>query len=60
MFLDEHTIWPRREDPAPLPRSRRERVMARFLLLYAFILLLMPVSLGSAADLVRYLIGLLG
>ena len=60
MFLDERTIWPRRDEPAPTPRSQRERVVSRLLLIYAFILLLMPISLGSAVDLLRYLWGLFG
>ncbi len=61
MFLDETHIWPR-EDPRPPPRPRhpKERAIARVLLGYAFLLLLMPVSLGGMVDAIRYLVNLLG
>lgn len=61
MFLDETHIWPREEPPRrPRPRHPKERAISRVLLGYAFLLLLMPVSLGGMVDAVRYLIGLLG
>lgn len=58
MFVDEHSTWPRPE-PAPREPSRQERVMSRLVLVYALVLLLAPISLGSAVDLIRYLAGLL-
>lgn len=62
MFVDDRSIWPRREAPPPRPTpvpSRRERVMSRLILVYALILLLAPISLGGAVDLIRYVIALL-
>lgn len=60
MFVDDRSTWPRREMPPPRPlRSRRERVMSRLLLVYALILLLAPISLGGAVDLIRYLAALI-
>ena len=55
MFLDETHVWPRKEDlpPRPVP-FRHEKALSRLLLGYALILLLLPVSLGSIVDLVRY------
>jgi len=61
VFVDDRSVWPRRAVPPPRREpSRRERVMARLLLGYALILLLAPLSLGGAADLVRYLLARLG
>ena len=62
MFVDDRSVWPRRAAPLPPRRapSRRERVMARLLLGYALVLLLTPISLGGAADLVRYLAARIG
>ena len=58
MFVDDRSTWPRREPPRPTP-SRRERVMTRLILVYALVLLLAPISIGAAADLIRYLAALL-
>lgn len=60
MFVDDRSIWPRREAPPP-PRpqpTRRERVMSRLILVYALVLLLAPISLGGTVDLIRYLVSL--
>jgi hypothetical protein len=60
MFDDDRSTWPRREaqrPPRPAP-SRRERVMSRMILIYALILLIAPISVGGAVDLVRYLVSL--
>ncbi|MGN7998301.1 hypothetical protein [Sphingomonas sp. 22176] len=43
----------------PLPPGRRERFLTRMLLVYALILLLLPVSASGIADLIRYLLALL-
>jgi hypothetical protein len=59
MFVDDRSTWPRPE-PAPRRPSRQERVLSRLALAYALVLLLAPISLGSAVDLLRYLAGLLG
>lgn len=59
MFLDDRSTWPRREPPRPTP-SRRERLMTRLILVYALVLLLTPISIGAAADLIRYLARLAG
>ena len=59
MFVDDRSTWPRREPRRPTP-SRRERVMTRLLLVYALVMLLAPISLGGAVDLIRYLAALLG
>lgn len=63
MFVDDRSTWPRRDALPPPPRrepSRRERVMARLILGYALVLLLAPISLGGAVDLLRYLAFFLG
>jgi len=61
MFFDENRVWPRPEPqrPVPAPPGKRERFLTRMFLVYALILLLLPISAGSIADLIRYLIGLL-
>lgn len=59
MFVDERSTWPRPE-PAPKQPSRQERVLSRLALGYALMLLLAPISLGSAVDLIRYLVALFG
>lgn len=61
MFFDENRVWPRPEPqrPMPAPPGKRERFLTRMFLVYALILLLLPISAGSIADLIRYLIGLL-
>ncbi|TXC71738.1 hypothetical protein FSB78_12865 [Sphingomonas ginsenosidivorax] len=59
MFLDDSTIWPRKDDlPPRKPPFRHEKALTRLLLAYALVLLLLPVSLGSIVDLIRYLLGL--
>lgn len=59
MFLDESSIWPRREDlPPRKPPFRHEKALSRLLLAYAMALLLLPVSLGSIVDLIRYLVAI--
>jgi len=56
MFLDESSIWPRKEDlPPRKPPYRHEKALTRLLLAYALVLLLLPVSLGGIVDLIRYL-----
>jgi hypothetical protein len=58
MFLDETNIWPRKEElPPRKPVFRHEKALSRILLVYLFLLLLLPVSLGSMVDLIRYLFG---
>ncbi|MEG3164596.1 hypothetical protein U1701_08325 [Sphingomonas sp. PB2P19] len=61
MFLDESSIWPRKDDlPPRKPPFRHEKALTRLLLGYALVLLLLPISLGSFADLIRYLAEILG
>ena len=58
-FLDDSTIWPRKDDlPPRKPVFRHERALSRLLLGYALALLLLPISLGSFVDAIRYVIGL--
>ncbi len=55
MFLDESSIWPRRDEPPPRrPAFKHEKALSRILLFYALVLLLLPVSLGGFVDLFRY------
>ncbi|MBE2994130.1 hypothetical protein IFR23_19225 [Sphingomonas sp. CFBP 13603] len=55
MFLDESTIWPRKEDlPPRKPVYRHEKALTRLIFVYLFLLLLLPVSLGGMVDLIRY------
>lgn len=55
MFLDESSIWPRKEDlPPRKPVFRHEKALSRILLFYALVLLLLPVSVGGFVDLFRY------
>lgn len=58
MFFDENRVWPRPESPRPVPAppGRRERFLTRMLLVYAMILLLLPVSANGLADLIRYVL----
>ncbi len=59
MFLDDSSIWPRKDDlPPRKPPFRHEKALTRLLLAYALVLLLLPVSLGSIVDLIRYLVRL--
>jgi hypothetical protein len=60
MFFDENRVWPRPEPPRPVPAlpGKRERFLSRMLLVYALILLLLPVSANGIADLIRYVIAL--
>ncbi len=61
MFLDESSIWPRKDDPPPRkPPFRHEKALSRLLLAYALALLLLPISLGSFVDLIRYVAHLFG
>ncbi len=56
MFLDESTIWPRKEDlPPRKPVYRHEKALTRLIFVYLFLLLVLPVSLGGMVDLIRYL-----
>ena len=56
MFLDESSIWPRKEDlPPRKPVYRHEKALTRLIFVYLFVLLLLPVSLGGMVDLIRYL-----
>ncbi|MES3048817.1 MULTISPECIES: hypothetical protein [Sphingomonas] len=56
MFLDESSIWPRKEDlPPRKPVYRHEKALTRLIFVYLFLLLLLPVSLGGMVDLIRYL-----
>jgi hypothetical protein len=56
MFLDESSIWPRKDEPPPRkPPFRHEKALSRLLLAYAFAFLLLPISLGGIVDLIRYL-----
>ena len=58
MFLDETSIWPRKEDlPPRKPVYRHEEALTRLIFVYLFLLLLLPVSLGGMVDLIRYLFG---
>lgn len=58
MFFDEYSMWPRKEDlPPRKPAFRHEKALSRIILVYLLLLLLMPVSLGGAVDLIRYLLG---
>ncbi len=58
MFLDESSIWPRKEElPPRKPVFKHEKALTRILLVYLFLLLILPVSLGGVVDLVRYLFG---
>ncbi len=55
MFLDESSIWPRKEDlPPRKPVYRHEKALTRLIFVYLFALLLLPVSLGGMVDLIRY------
>ncbi|TCP71207.1 hypothetical protein [Sphingomonas sp. PP-CE-1G-424] len=55
MFLDESSIWPRKEDlPPRKPVYRHEKALTRLIFVYLFVLLLLPVSLGGMVDLIRY------
>ncbi|BCA63810.1 hypothetical protein C8J45_104234 [Sphingomonas sp. PP-CE-3G-477] len=55
MFLDESSIWPRKEDlPPRKPVYRHEKALTRLIFVYLFLLLLLPVSLGGMVDLIRY------
>lgn len=55
MFLDESSIWPRKEDPPPRrPVYRHEKALTRLIFVYLFLLLFLPVSLGGVVDLIRY------
>lgn len=60
MFFDENRVWPRPEPqrPTPVPPGKRERFLTRMFLVYALVLLLLPVSASGIADLIRYVIGL--
>ena len=56
MFLDESSIWPRKEDLPPRKLVyRHEKALTRLIFVYLFLLLLLPVSLGGMVDLIRYL-----
>ncbi|MGU3390053.1 hypothetical protein [Sphingomonas sp. M1A8_2b] len=56
MFFDESSIWPRKEElPPRKPVFKHEKALTRILLVYLFLLLILPVSLGGVVDLVRYL-----
>ena len=56
MFLDDSSIWPRKEDlPPRKPVYRHEKALTRLIFVYLFLLLLLPVSLGGMVDLIRYL-----
>ncbi|MES3083311.1 hypothetical protein [Sphingomonas faeni] len=58
MFLDESSIWPRKEDlPPRKPVYRHEKALTRLVFVYLFLLLLLPVSLGGMVDLIRYVFG---
>ena len=59
MFLDDTHVWPGKDErPAPAPpRFRHEKALSRIALGYALCLLVLPVSAGGAADLIRYLLG---
>lgn len=61
MFFDENRVWPKPEQPRPVPAvpGKGERLLTRMFLVYALILLLLPVSASGIADLIRYLIALL-
>ena len=55
MFLDESSIWPRKEDlPPRKPVYRHEKALTRLIFVYLILLLLLPVSLGGMVDLIRY------
>lgn len=58
MFFDENRVWPRPEPqpPTPAPPGRRERFLTRMFLVYALILLLLPVSADGIVDLIRYVL----
>ncbi|WP_084582735.1 hypothetical protein [Sphingomonas azotifigens] len=60
MFFDENRVWPRPEPrpPVPAPPGRRERFLTRMFLVYALVLLLLPVSASGIADLIRYVLAL--
>lgn len=61
MFLDDSTIWPRKDDlPPRKPAFRHEKALSRMLLVYALALMLLPISLGSFVDIIRYVAGLFG
>ena len=58
MFFDESSIWPRKEElPPRKPVFKHEKALTRILLVYLFLLLILPVSLGGVVDLARYLFG---
>lgn len=57
MFLDESSIWPRKDDlPPRKPVFRHEKALSRLIFAYALVLLLLPISLGSFVDLIRYVV----
>lgn len=58
MFFDENRVWPRPEPQPPTPAQpgRRERFLTRMFLIYAMILLLLPVSADGIVDLIRYVL----
>ncbi|PVX28110.1 hypothetical protein DD559_01065 [Sphingomonas pokkalii] len=60
MFFDENRVWPRPEPPRPMPAppGRRERFLTRMFLIYALILLVLPVSASGIADLLRAILAL--
>ncbi len=60
MFFDENRVWPRPEPqrPMPAPPGKRERFLTRMFLVYAMILLLLPVSADGIVDLIHYLVRL--
>ena len=58
MFLDETSVWPRKDEPPPpRPPFRHQAALCRILLGYSLVLLVLPVSLGGIVDLIRYLFG---
>ncbi len=58
MFLDETSVWPRKDERPPRrPPFRHQTALCRILLGYALVLLVLPVSLGGIVDLIRYLFG---
>jgi len=56
MFLDDSSIWPRKEElPPKRPVYRHEKALTRLIFVYLVLLLILPVSLGGMVDLIRYL-----